>query len=101
MATDGLTPAMKQYVSLKEQYRDCILLFRMGDFYEMFFDDAVTAARVLEITLTTRDKHKENAVPLCGFPYHAAASYIARLIDQGFKVACVNNWKTPGRRRGW
>jgi len=100
MATDGLTPAMKQYVSLKEQYRDCILLFRMGDFYEMFFDDAVTAARVLEITLTTRDKHKENAVPLCGFPYHAAASYIARLIDQGFKVALCEQLEDPRTAKG-
>ncbi len=78
---------MKQYVALKERYRDCILLFRMGDFYEMFFDDAIEASRLLEITLTSRDKNKEDAVPLCGFPYHAAGSYIARLIEKGYKVA--------------
>ncbi len=100
MGLDGLTPAMKQYLGLKERYRDCILLFRMGDFYEMFFDDAVTASRVLEITLTSRDKQRENAIPLCGFPYHAAATYIARLIDAGYKVAVCEQLEDPRMAKG-
>ncbi|MDD2672692.1 MAG: hypothetical protein PHW43_09800, partial [Syntrophales bacterium] len=81
-----LTPAMRQYLEIKEKHKDCILFFRIGDFYEMFFEDAVTASRVLEITLTSRNKDKD-AVPLCGVPYHAASGYIARLIENGFKVA--------------
>ena len=73
-ATVSLTPAMKQYAGIKKKYPDCILLYRMGDFYEMFFEDALTAAPVLEITLTSRNKSKEDAVPMCGFPHHAASS---------------------------
>ena len=80
-ATPDLTPAMKQYVKIKEDHPDCILLYRMGDFYELFFEDAVTAAPVLEITLTSRNKGKEDSVPLCGFPYHAASSYITKLVE--------------------
>lgn len=100
MVADGLTPAMKQYLSLKEKYRDCILLFRMGDFYEMFFEDAVIASRLLEITLTSRDKNKEDAIPLCGFPYHAASSYIARLIEGGYKVAVCEQLEDPRQAKG-
>src|SRR5512137_1734263 len=84
MGVNDLSPAMRQYVEVKERYPDCILFFRMGDFYEMFFDDAVTASRVLDITLTSRNKSKEDAVPLCGFPYHAATGYIAKLIENGW-----------------
>src|SRR5450756_1694412 len=87
MGVNNLTPAMRQYLEVKERYPDCIIFFRMGDFYEMFFEDAVTASRVLEITLTSRNKNREDAIPLCGFPYHAASPYIAKLIEKGFKVA--------------
>jgi len=96
----NLTPAMKQYVELKEQHKDCILLFRMGDFYEMFFEDAVTAAKALNITLTSRNKGKEDSVPLCGFPYHAASAYIAKLIERGFKVAICEQMEDPKDAKG-
>jgi DNA mismatch repair protein MutS len=96
----NLTPAMKQYVEIKEKYPDCILLYRMGDFYEMFFEDAVTAAPLLEITLTSRNKGKENSVPLCGFPYHAASTYIAKLVEKGFKVAICEQVEDPKKAKG-
>ncbi|PIP08290.1 MAG: DNA mismatch repair protein MutS [Syntrophobacterales bacterium CG_4_8_14_3_um_filter_49_14] len=96
----NLTPAMKQYVEIKEQHKDCILLFRMGDFYEMFFEDAITAAKVLDITLTSRNKGKEDSVPLCGFPYHAAPAYIAKLIERGFKVAICEQMEDPKDAQG-
>ncbi|MBP1711569.1 MAG: mismatch repair protein [Deltaproteobacteria bacterium] len=99
-ATLNLTPAMKQYVDIKKKYPDCILLYRMGDFYEMFFEDALTAAPVLEITLTSRNKSKEDAVPLCGFPYHAASSYITKLVEKGFKVAVCEQVEDPKNARG-
>ncbi|MFA4915840.1 MAG: DNA mismatch repair protein MutS [Syntrophales bacterium] len=95
-----LTPAMKQYVEIKEQHKDCILLFRMGDFYEMFFEDAVAAAKVLDITLTSRNKGKEDSIPLCGFPYHAASTYISKLINSGFKVAICEQMEDPKNARG-
>ena len=85
--SDDLTPAMRQYMNIKETCKDAILFFRMGDFYEMFFEDAKLASRVLNITLTTRDRNKENAVPMCGVPYHAANNYIAKLVKEGHKVA--------------
>ena len=72
----------------------------MGDFYEMFFEDAVTASRVLEITLTSRNKNKEDAIPLCGFPYHAASAYIAKLIEKGFKVAVCEQMEDPKLAKG-
>ncbi len=81
------TPVMRQYLEIKERYPDCILFFRLGDFYEMFFDDAVEASQLLDLTLTARDKQKEVPVPMCGVPYHAARGYIGRLIAQGRKVA--------------
>lgn len=81
------TPVMRQYLEIKERYPDCILLFRMGDFYEMFFDDAIEASQLLDLTLTSRDKHREVPVPMCGMPYHAVRGYIGRLIAQGKKVA--------------
>src|SRR5262249_51735719 len=74
------TPLMRQYTSIKQKYPQALLFFRLGDFYEMFFDDAVLAARELQITLTSRNKEKGIAVPMCGVPYHAADGYIARLI---------------------
>lgn len=81
------TPVMRQYLEAKSQYPDCILFFRLGDFYEMFYDDAIYAARVLDLTLTSRDKSKENPIPMCGVPHHAAKQYIAKLIELGKKVA--------------
>ena len=92
---NDLTPAMRQYAAMKERYPDCILLFRMGDFYEMFFEDALTAARVLEITLTSRNKNSKDAIPLCGVPYHAVSGYLAKLIEKGFKVAVCEQMEDP------
>ncbi len=96
----NLTPAMKQYVEIKQKYPDCILLYRMGDFYELFFEDAQIAAPVLEITLTSRNKGKEDSVPLCGFPYHAVAGYIAKLVEKGFKVAICEQVEDPKLAKG-
>src|SRR5438128_3438381 len=87
MTVEPSTPLMRQYVAAKKQAPNALLLFRLGDFYELFFDDAVTAARELEITLTARNKEKGNAVPMCGVPYHSAEGYIARLIGRGYRVA--------------
>lgn len=99
-ATLNLTPAMKQYVAIKEKYPDCILLYRMGDFYELFFEDALRVAPILEITLTSRNKGKEDSVPLCGFPYHAAAAYISRLVEKGLKVAVCEQMEDPRKAKG-
>ena len=87
MSESPSTPLMRQYSSIKEQVPNALLMFRLGDFYELFYEDAVTAARELEITLTARNKEKGNAVPMCGVPFHAAEAYIARLINKGFRVA--------------
>ncbi len=100
MGIAALTPAMRQYVEIKEKYKDCILFYRMGDFYEMFFEDAVTASKILEITLTSRNKGKEDSVPLCGFPYHAASGYITKLIENGFKVAICEQVEDPKEAKG-
>lgn len=94
------TPLMKQYLEIKKQYPDAILFFRVGDFYEMFFDDALVASKALQITLTSRDKNKENAVPLCGVPYHAASGYIARLIRSGHSVAVCEQAEDPAVAKG-
>ncbi|HEU5360444.1 MAG TPA: DNA mismatch repair protein MutS [Candidatus Deferrimicrobiaceae bacterium] len=91
-----LTPAMRQYVEIKSRYRDCILFFRMGDFYEMFFEDAIRASRLLDIALTSRDK--EANIPMCGVPYHARNAYLSRLIQQGCKVAICEQIEEPGGR---
>jgi len=95
-----LTPAMRQYLDIKSRYPDCILLFRMGDFYEMFFEDAVVAAKVLDITLTSRNKGKEDSIPLCGFPYHAVSTYLAKLINAGFKAAICEQVENPKLAKG-
>ncbi len=100
MGVNDLTPAMRQYAQVKERYPDCILFFRMGDFYEMFFEDAVTASPILEITLTSRNKNSKDAVPLCGFPYHAASVYIAKLIAKGYKVAVCEQTEDPKLAKG-
>ena len=81
------TPMMKQYLEVKEQNKDAILFYRLGDFYEMFFDDARVASKELELVLTGRDCGQEERAPMCGVPYHSAEGYIARLIQKGYKVA--------------
>ena len=91
---------IKQYLSIKDQYPDAILFYRMGDFYEMFFEDAQLAARVLEITLTSRNKNDESPVPMCGVPHRAARSYIARLINNGYKVAVCDQIEDPAQAKG-
>jgi DNA mismatch repair protein MutS len=100
IAVEDLTPALRQYVQIKERYPDCILFFRMGDFYEMFFDDALTASPVLEVALTTREKNKQNPVPMCGVPYHAGDVYIAKLLKKGFKVAVCEQMEDPSTAKG-
>lgn len=90
------TPLMQQYHAVKKQHPTALLLFRLGDFYELFFDDAVVASKVLQITLTSRNKEKDRAVPMCGVPYHAAENYIARLIRAGHKVAICEQMEEPG-----
>jgi len=96
----NLTPAMRQYIEVKDAHRDCIIFFRMGDFYEMFFEDAQVASRVLQITLTSRNKGSEDAIPLCGVPYHAAAAYISKLISHGYKVAICEQMEDPREAKG-
>ena len=92
---------MRQYFDAKRQYRDALVFFRMGDFYEMFFEDALTAARALELTLTSRSKDASGAaIPMCGVPFHAADGYIARLVRKGFRVAVVEQVEDPKKAKG-
>ena len=100
MSPPKSTPMINQYLSIKEQYPDAILFYRMGDFYEMFFEDAQIASRALEITLTSRNKNAESPVPMCGVPHRAARSYIARLIDKGYKVAVCDQIEDPAKADG-
>src|SRR5436190_17052496 len=93
--SDAATPLMRQYHSIKQQVPNTLLFFRLGDFYELFFEDAVTAARELAITLTARNKEKGAAIPMCGVPYHAAENYIARLIQKGYRVAICDQVEDP------
>jgi DNA mismatch repair protein MutS len=94
--TEPTTPLMQQYHAVKKQHPAALLLFRLGDFYELFYDDAVVASRILQITLTARNKEKGQAVPMCGVPYHAAENYITRLIRAGHKVAICEQMEVPG-----
>lgn len=94
------TPMMRQYFEIKEQYKDAILMYRLGDFYEMFFDDALTASRVLEITLTGRDCGQEERAPMCGVPFHAVDSYIAKLVENGYNVAICEQAEDPAAAKG-
>ncbi|WP_199614740.1 DNA mismatch repair protein MutS [Paenibacillus alkalitolerans] len=98
--TAKYTPMMEQYLSVKAQAQDAFLFFRLGDFYEMFFEDAVLASRELEITLTGRDAGADERVPMCGIPYHSAESYINRLIEKGYKVAICEQVETPAEAKG-
>ena len=93
--TEPSTPLMRQYAAIKKEHPSALLFFRLGDFYELFFDDAITAARELQITLTSRNKEKGLAVPMCGVPYHAAEGYISKLIRRGFKVAVCEQVEDP------
>ena len=95
-----LTPMMKQYMETKEQYQDCILFYRLGDFYEMFFDDALVASRELEITLTGKSCGQEERAPMCGVPYHAVDSYLTRLVSKGYKVAICEQVEDPKLAKG-
>ncbi|EHA1004613.1 DNA mismatch repair protein MutS [Clostridium perfringens] len=96
----ALTPMMRQYFEIKENYKDCILFFRLGDFYEMFFEDAETAARELELVLTGRDCGLEKRAPMCGIPFHASNSYIGRLVAKGYKVAICEQVEDPKFAKG-
>lgn len=96
----GLSPMMAQYMETKKQYQDCILFYRLGDFYEMFFDDALTASRELEITLTGKECGLEERAPMCGVPYHAVDSYLSRLVQKGYKVAIAEQMEDPKQAKG-
>lgn len=94
----NLTPAMRQFHAAKQAHPDALLFFRMGDFYELFYDDAVTAARELSLTLTARDKARQQ--PMCGVPYHAAPGYLQRLLRKGYKVAICDQMEDPKLAKG-
>src|SRR5829696_7423153 len=97
----GATPAMRQYFDAKRQYRSAIVFFRMGDFYEMFYEDALVAARALDLTLTSRSKDASGtAIPMCGIPFHAADTYIGRLVKKGHRVAICEQVEDPRKAKG-
>ena len=96
----ALSPMMQQYMNIKEEYQDCILFFRLGDFYEMFFEDAKTASRELELTLTGKNCGLEERAPMCGVPFHSADTYIARLVEKGYKVAIGEQMEDPSQTKG-
>ena len=97
---ERISPGMQQYLDIKQDYPDAFLLFRMGDFYELFYDDAVNAAQILELTLTSRNKNSENPIPMAGVPHHAAAEYIDKLVDLGYKVAVAEQMEDPKKAVG-
>ena len=96
----NLTPMMKQYMEIKEKYKDSILFFRLGDFYEMFFEDAKIASKELEITLTQRDCGQEEKAPMCGIPHHVSDTYISKLVEKGYKVAICDQLEDPALAKG-
>ncbi len=102
MVTDmaELTPMMQQYLETKKDYQDCILLYRLGDFYEMFYEDALTASKELEITLTGKNCGQEERAPMCGVPYHAVESYLNKLVSKGYKVAICEQVEDPKQSKG-
>lgn len=100
MAAPKLSPMMTQYMEIKSEYQDCILFFRLGDFYEMFFDDAILASRELELTLTGKNCGMEERAPMCGVPFHSAETYISRLINKGHKVAICEQTEDPAAAKG-
>ncbi|MGA2937960.1 MAG: DNA mismatch repair protein MutS [Syntrophobacteraceae bacterium] len=97
---NDVTPMMRQYLEIKSKYPESLLLYRMGDFYEMFMEDALTASRVLDIALTSRDRQAQNPIPMCGVPYHAAESYIAKLVSAGYKIAICDQVEDPKKAKG-
>ena len=101
MKSTKMTPMIKQYLSIKEAYLKQSCFIAMGDFYEMFFDDAKIASRILEITLTSRNKNDSEPVPMCGVPYRAAKGYIARLVENGLKVAVCDQIEDPAAAKAW
>ncbi|MCW1928262.1 DNA mismatch repair protein MutS [Bhargavaea beijingensis] len=100
MAVKTLTPMMRQYLEIKEDYKDAFLFFRLGDFYEMFFEDALNASQILEITLTSRDGGQNGKIPMCGVPYHSSAGYIETLVRKGYKVAICEQTEDPALAKG-
>src|SRR5467141_1188586 len=94
--SDPSTPLMQQYHAIKSRYPHALLLFRLGDFYELFYEDAMLASRELQITLTSRNREKGQPIPMCGVPYHAADGYVAKLIRAGFKIAICDQMEQPG-----
>lgn len=100
MDISKLTPMMKQYIETKEKYKDCILFFRLGDFYEMFFEDAIVASKTLEIALTKKSCGLDEKAPMCGVPFHSANSYISKLVENGFKVAIAEQMSDPQTTKG-
>lgn len=94
------TPVMRQYLAAKESYPDALLFFRMGDFYELFFEDAITAARALDLKLTTRDRNDPDPIPMCGVPHHSAQTYITRLLEMGYNVAICEQLEDPAKAKG-
>src|SRR2546425_10047602 len=99
-AMDTLTPMLRQYRAIKAQHPDAILMFRLGDFYEMFYEDALLASKTLSLTLTSRGRGTTNEAPMCGVPYHAADGYVARLIRHGYRVAICDQVEDPRAARG-
>ena len=95
-----LSPMMRQYMEIKEQNKDCIIFYRLGDFYEMFFDDAIKGSQELELTLTGRDCGLPERAPMCGVPFHSAEGYIARLVEKGYKVAICEQTEDPTTAKG-
>ena len=95
-----LTPMMRQYMEVKQQYPDCFLFYRLGDFYEMFFDDAIEGSKILELTLTGRDCGLEERAPMCGVPYHAVDTYVNKMISLGHKVAICEQMEDPALAKG-
>ena len=95
-----LSPMMRQYMEIKEANQDCIIFYRLGDFYEMFFDDAIKGSEELELTLTGRDCGLDERAPMCGVPFHSAEGYIARLVEKGYKVAICEQVEDPATAKG-
>lgn len=100
MDKQNLTPMMQQYMKTKEEYKDCILFYRLGDFYEMFFDDAKIASKELELTLTGKNCGLEERAPMCGVPFHAVEGYLSKLVSRGYKVAICEQVEDPALAKG-
>src|SRR6201997_1117387 len=96
MMADPSTPLMRQYHSIKTRYPHALVLFRLGDFYELFYEDAIAASKELQITLTSRNRERGEPIPMCGVPFHAAETYIARLLRAGYKIAICDQMEQPG-----